>query len=208
MKRITLRLIIALLTFLIGVTLVTFWIVKRQRPSQTSKTSPGCIPVFDPKFYSGQENGWGAVVLARFHEMPLENFPSCVDESYRLIWIPTFHSPVAARIWRSGDKRFLVAKQLDGKGGYGMGNLALEEARSITEDEWLTFIRLLDQASYWEMPSIDAAPPPNDGAAWVIEGAKERKYHNVNRHTPSIEFRASCAYLLKLSGIKTEYERY
>ncbi len=208
MKRITLRLAIALLTFLIGIAAVTFWIVTRRTPTQTTEKKPDCIPLYNPNIYVGQEKTWGAVALARFNEMPLENLPACVDESYRLVWLPTFHSPVAVRVWRSGEKHFLVAKQLDGKGGYGMGTLAAEETRPLTEDEWRAFLNLLDQASYWDMPSLDDSPPPNDGAAWVIEGAKNKKYHDVHRHTLSVEFRESCVYLLKLSGLKTEYEKY
>jgi hypothetical protein len=150
---------------------------------------------------------WGAT-SGSFQEMLFEELPACVDESYRLIWIPSFHSPVSVWIWSSRGKRFIVTKQLDGKGGYGMGQLALEEMRSLSEDEWNGFMRLLSQARYWDMPSIDDSPPPNDGAAWVIDGIQNRKRHHVNRRSPGAEFRAACVYLVKLSRLKTEIERY
>jgi hypothetical protein len=125
---------------------------------------------------SANEKGWSAV-LARFQEMPFEALPAGVDESYRLVWIPTFHSPVSVRIWSSRGKRFMVTKKLDGKGGYGMGHLAQEEMRPLSEDEWYGFMRLLSQARYWDMPSIDDSPLPNDGAGWVIDAVQNRKHH-------------------------------
>ena len=139
--------------------------------------------------------------------MPLEELPLCVDESYRLIWIPTFHPPVSVRIWRSGEKQFLVTKQLDGRGGYGMGQLAFQDLRSLSDDESKEFMRLLGQSGYWDLPSHDDSLPPQDGATWIIEGIRNRKQHQVNRHSPSSEFREACVYLVKLSGLKTEIEK-
>ena len=205
MKRISLRLIVALLTFALGVSLAAVWTIRHHRSMQRAKKTD-CVPTFSST-YSSKEEGWGTV-LARFKEMPLDRLPPCVDESYRAIWIPTFHSPVAVRIWSSDGKRFLVTKQLDGKGGYGMGKLAVENLRALTEDEWLTFNRLLDESAYWDLPSVDTALPPNDGAEWVIEGVKDKRYHEVFRRTPSVEFRASCMYLVKLTGLQTEIDKY
>jgi hypothetical protein len=208
MKRITLRLAIAILTFLIGVAIATLWTVRHYRSSNILvRNEADCIPTYSPISYSANEKGWSAV-LVKFQEMPFEVLPACVDESYRLIWIPTFHSPVSVRIWSSRGKRFMVTKRLDGKGGYGMRHLAFEEMRPLSEDEWYWFIRLLSQAGYWDMPSIDDSPLPNDGDGWVIEGIQNRIHHQVNRHSPSAEFRAACVYLVKLSGLKTEIERY
>ena len=140
--------------------------------------------------------------------MPLQSLPACVDESYRVTWVPTFHPPVAVRIWSAPGKRYLVTKELDGKGGYGMGNLSLDEMRPLSEEEWFKFKKLLTDASYWDLPSADNAPPPNDGASWVIEGVAHQQFHDVHRDAPSKEFRDACVYLVDLSGLKTEIERY
>jgi hypothetical protein len=207
MKRITLRLTVAILTFLIGVAIAAPWMFRHYRIINRTQNDADCIPTYSPILYSANEKGWDTV-LARFQEMPLEALPACIDESYRLIWIPSFHAPVSVRIWSSRGRRFLVTKQLDGKGGYGMGQLALEEMRPLNEEEWFDFTRLLSQAAYWDMSSADDAPEPNDGAAWVIEGVQNRKGHDVHRRSPSREFRDACIYLVKLSGLKTEIERY
>jgi hypothetical protein len=208
MKRITLRLAIALLTFLIGIAAVTFWIVTRRAPTQTTEKNPDCIPIYNPNVYVGQEKTWGAVVLARFNEMPLENLPACVDESYRLIWLPTFHSPVAVRVWRSNEKYFLIVKQLDGRGGYGIGNLSIERTRSLTESEWMDFLNHRYPASFWGLPSTIDEPLPNDGAVWVVEGVRNKQYHSVKRVNPQEQFADLIKYLIKMSDLETEHDKY
>jgi len=207
MKRITLRLAIAILTFLIGVVVAAWCTVRHYGPNNLAQREADCIPKYSPIPYSPSEKGRGAI-LDRFHEMPFEELPACVDESYRLVWIPSFHAPISIRIWRSREKQFIVTKQLDGRGGYGMGQLVFQELHSLSDDQWNEFMRLLRQSGYWDMPSVDNSPPPNDGAAWVIEGVQNGKRHQVNRRSPSTDFRAACIYLVKLSGLKTEIERY
>ncbi len=207
MKKITLRLSIAVFTFLIGVAAAGLWTIRYYSHNKLSPNETDCIPKYFPVSSSASREGWRSV-LDRFQEMPLAELLSCVDESYRFVWIPAFHAPVSARIWRSGEKQFLITKQLDGKGGYGMGQLAVENLRSLSDDEWNEFMRLLRQSGYWDLPSKDDAPLPNDGASWTIEGMRDGKTHQVNRHAYSVEFRDACAYLVKLSGLKTEIERY
>jgi hypothetical protein len=204
MKPITLRLAVATLTFTIGVTFAALLTVTHYSSNTPSQSNVNCVPKYSPN--SANED-WHRI-LDRFQETPLAEPPACVDESYRLIWIPTFHSPLSVRIWRAGEKQFLVTKQLDGKGGYGMGHLAHEEFQSLSDDEWNEFMRLLRRSGCWDLPSVDDSPSPNDGSTWVIEGVYDRKQHQVNRHSPSGEFRAACLYLVSLSGLKTEIERY
>jgi len=203
MKRLPTYLLITLLTFFIGLLVTAVWLLNRDVPEiETPKTEITCnFPTYEPKEYSLEKTD----VLGRFKEVSLENLPDCIDESYRLVLIPTFHSPVAIRIWRSDGKYFLVVKKLNGKGGYGMGELSDESIRSLTEDEWLDFKSLLSQPPFWEMPTIDKnEAEPNDGATWMIEGGIRKKRHKVLRRTPF----KSCVYLLKLAHLETEYEGY
>jgi hypothetical protein len=93
MKRITLRLAIAILTFLIGVVVAALWTARLHRPNSLAQKEADCIPKYSP-VYAANEKGWG-ILLTRFEEMPFEELPACIDESYRLIWIPAFHSPVS-----------------------------------------------------------------------------------------------------------------
>jgi hypothetical protein len=207
MKKVTLRIAIAIFTFLIGVAAAGLWTIRYFSRDELSLNDNDCIPKYFPASSSANREGWSAI-LDRFQELPLEQLPACVDESYRLIWVPTFHAPISARIWRSGEKQFLATKQLDGRGGYGMGQLSFQDTRSLSDDEWNEFMRLLRQSGYWDLPSNDDSPRPNDGATWIIEGIRNGKRNQVNRHSPSYEFRQACVYLVKLSGLKTEIEKY
>ena len=208
MKKLILRLAIAIFTFIIGVAAAGLWTIRHYSRNEVSLGEPDCIPKYVAAASSSPNRGGRGSVLYRFQEMPVEELPTCVDESYRLIWIPTFHAPVAVRIWRSGEKQFLVTKQLGGRGGYGRGQLVFQDLRSLSDDEWNEFMRLLRQSGYWDLPPQDELPPPEDGATWIIEGLRNGKHHQVSRLTPGMEFRDACVYLVKLSGLKTEIEKY
>jgi len=212
MKRISIRLTIILITFFVGVTAATIWLFNLNNSSiEITETGIDCnFPDFENSAISVKENKEANItILERFQEIPLENLPDCIDESYRLVWIPTFHSSVVVRVWRSADKHFLVVKQLDGKGGYGMGNLALNETRPLTENEWFNLVSLIERSSFWNMPTINKNEgEPNDGALWIVEGINGKKYHDVTRLTPNDEYRELAGYLIQLSGLKTEYQMY
>jgi hypothetical protein len=123
------------------------------------------------------------------------------EESYRFLWLRSFHHPVAVRVWRSGDEHFLVVKQLDGAGGYAPGKLSVNRTRPLSKDEWDEFVRLLDGICYWQMPTEDSRLG-NDGAQWILEGMKDGRYHVVDRWSPDGgDYRAACLHLLKLSGL-------
>ena len=209
MKRITLTLGVAILTFTFGV--VTSQVFKYYSLFASEGTRPThpdvCIPRDRSVSFSVIDRSWNGV-LGWFDEMPFADLPSCVDESYRVVWIPTFHAPVSIRVWRSGENLFMVSKKLSGKGGYTMGHLEFQELRPISDVEWNEFRRLLRVAGYYDLATIDPTFPPNDGAEWVIESMRNGDYHKVDRRAPNTGFREACVYLVKLSGLSTEIEQY
>ena len=235
MKRIPLRLTIALATFFIGVGIVALWFFGgSDSVADVVPKTPDCYPQYSENFNVSDYKGIltrrvytinatkttkpvldedanaeaTANLFARFREMPLSKLPACVDESYRLTWIPTFHAPTIVRVWRSGDKYFIVSKRLNGKGGYGMGDLEAEQTRSLMAEEWQGFETLIYQASYWKMPSSIDEPIPHDGATWTFEGTNGGRYHFVHRITPSNELSQIFRKLFNLTGVETEHERY
>jgi hypothetical protein len=126
-------------------------------------------------------------------------------ESYRFLWLRSFDNPIVVRIWRSESNVYLITKQLDGDGGHHPGKLVVNKSRSLSMKEWDEFTALLQQSSYWTQPTtIDDLG--NDGAQWILEGAKEGRYHIVDRWTPKTDdpHRKACWYLLELSGLKPE----
>ncbi len=210
MKRFGFRLAVAFITFFIGIAIATVWLVNRPSPVvQVSQTPLDCIPAYDPNIhpyeYGSEER---ANLFMPFRELPLETSPTCVEESYRLTWLPTFHSPTVIRVWRSDNKYFIVTKRLSGMGGYGFGYLNVEQTRSLTETEWHNFVNRLNQSSYWEIPSTIDEPMPMDGAAWMLEGLRGGNYHFVHRISPSEELSEIIRHLFNLTGIETEHESY
>lgn len=235
MKRLSLRLRIALATFFVGVAIVALWFFNRSNsvPDAAPKTSD-CYPIFVDNFdasdYKGVLTGRVFTINAskntksvsdeevngevtanlfkRFREMPLTSQGVCVDESYRLTWIPTFHAPTVIRAWRSDDKYFVVTKRLNGKGGYGLGDLETEQTHSLSAEEWQSFGSLINQASFWKIPSAIEEPMPQDGATWTFEGFSNGKFHSVLRVMPSKELTQIFRNLFVLSGVETEQKLY
>jgi hypothetical protein len=236
MKRISLRLTIALATFFIGVGIVALWFLNRSNSVVDVAPKPhDCFPLYidnfiddsdykgilTHRFYTTNANKAmkrvsdeeanaeaTANLFRRFREAPLTLRAACVDESYRLTWIPTFHAPTVIRIWRSDDKYFVVTKRLNGKGGYGLGDLEIEQTRPLTAEEWQRFKNLISLMSYWNMPSKIEEPIPHDGATWTFEGFNDDKFHYVFRISPSDELSQMFKKLFDLTGIETEHERY
>jgi len=234
MKRISIRLTIAIATFFIGVSIVALWFFNRSNSVVDVAPKPhDCYPLyvdnFDASDYKGvftrrvytinankttkrvsdeEANAEAtANLFRRFRETPLTSPAACVDESYRLTWIPTFHAPTVIRIWRSDDKYFIVTKRLNGKGGYGLGDLETELTRSLSAEEWQSFEALVKQ-SFWETPSTIDEPIPHDGATWTFEGFRDDKFHAVHRISPSDQLSQIFKRVFDLTGIETEHERY
>lgn len=233
MKRITLWLTVSLTTFTLGVTATVLYVsraasislpppaIKREAPC-----APACFPglsrnvdKLNPPFYfpSGafypkleQEKyimEWYTKHLKAMGESSLFLQSDSPTETYRFLWLRSFHHPVAVRVWGSGDVHFINVKQMDGQGGYQPGKLIIDHTRPLTNAEWDHFLSLLDQSCYWQLrPEIDDSGL--DGAQWILEGVKEGRYHVVDRWTPQIgDFREACLYLLKLSNPSIDLSR-
>ena len=210
MKYFTIRLTIALATFLIGVSIVAFWFLNRPLPTVSlPQNAPECISESSEEiFLSRSENAERTKILTLFREVPLDKQMADVDESYRLIWFPTFDAPTVIRIWRSGENFFIVTKRLSGKDGYELGKLKTEQTRSVTAEEWNNFLNLLNNRCFWNAPSIVKEVPVVDGASWRFEGSRNKHHHFVDRISPSDQMKEIFRALFELTGVKTEYNDY
>ena len=125
------------------------------------------------------------------------------------MWLRTFHHPVALRLQNEAGVRTLVVKQLSGAGGYEPGTIAIERTVALGDDEWNAFLKLIDEADYWALPTRNEGVMGFDGAQWILEGVKDGRYHVVDRWSPNknyspsndLKFRDACLYLLELSGL-------
>jgi hypothetical protein len=132
-------------------------------------------------------------------------------ESYRFLWLRSFHPGISVRIWKCSLGYCLTAKQLDSVDRYVDGKfvpsakLAVNNSRPLSADDWDRFLSLLDRSYFWSLPTVDGGPMANDGAEWLLEGAIGSKYHLVDRQSPQTgDYRDACLYLLKLSELKVD----
>jgi len=155
MKRLSLRLTIALATFSIGISIVTFGLLTRPLPNiDLPQHPPECASEFNAEITGDIGSAWRTKFLARLRELPLKDSTANVDETYRLIWIPTFHKPTVIRIWRSGENYYIVTKRLNRKNDLTIGNLKFDQTRSLTAEKWHSFVSLINQSCFWNAPSI------------------------------------------------------
>lgn len=128
-------------------------------------------------------------------------------EVYRFLWLRTFHEPVSIRLEiEYGQNAKLIVKQTDGKGGYEAGKMIINDTVQVTKEDLIIFYSFIDSLDYWNLP---VNPEPDwqgfDGAQWIIEGIKNKKYHLVDIWTPEENiYKRLGLYLIKLSKLKPE----
>jgi hypothetical protein len=166
---------------------------------------------FPGGIYSDFETRWYSKHLKVMGEPSLrsESYISTL-QIYRFTWLRTFHHPVAVRltIMKDGTGE-LFAKLTSGAGGYEPGLLIENRMTTLTSSQVKSFLNHLNKSEFWEMTS-KLPPEGEDGAQWIIEGVKNRKYHLVDRWCPKPgEFREAAITLINLSGLqKIGIERY
>jgi hypothetical protein len=209
MKHLFIGLCLALTTFFIGISIVASFLINQPLPSVELPQFPlECVSKSPEIIQSNWSHNQRAKFLQRFKEVPLNKQPASIDESYRLIWIPSFHNPTVIHIWRSEDSYFITTKQLNRKHNLEVGDLMFQQTRSLTKEQWQSFVNLINQSCFWNAPSIVEEATPEDGASWTLEGLRNGKYHFVDRVTPSEQMSEIFKELFRLTGIEMEYESY
>lgn len=125
-------------------------------------------------------------------------------QAYRFLWLRTFHHPVAIRLEISADGTSrLTTKMASGAGGYDPGKLMQNDVTTLTKERTDWFLQVIEQNSFWKLPTRDETRMGFDGAQWIIEGVKDGSYHIVDRWSPERgEVRAiGLAMIKKLSKL-------
>jgi len=71
-----------------------------------------------------------------------------------------------------------------GAGGYTAGELVRSDTTRLTKEKTTWFLEKIEENKFWELQTVDRSRMGLDGAAWVIEGAKNGSYHIVDRWSP------------------------
>ena len=131
-------------------------------------------------------NDWSARQLTALHEPSLltqSKNPSV--QSYRFLWLRTFHHPVAVRLEVKPDgTAILITKVTSGAGGYAPGHLITNTSKSLTKQQTDSFLHKIDADRFWDLTSPSKDADGNDGSQWIIEGVRGGKYHVVTQWSP------------------------
>ncbi len=156
------------------------------------------------KSYAGEDafmQQWYGEQLCAMTEAPLAHLPA--DETYRFLWLRSFHHPVSVRIDASGGRSTLVAVELNGAGDREPGTIERRTERTLSLPEWSSLTAAVRAASFWETPTNDPARDNGeDGAEWIVEGQVAGIYHVVSRLSPEQgPFRAVGEAFLRAAGL-------
>jgi hypothetical protein len=107
-------------------------------------------------------------------------------ESYRFVWLRTFHHPVIVRVDIKADgSAELTTKVSNGAGGYEPGKLIENASRPLIQRQTDKFLATIKRLQFWELPTNETSEGVGcDGSQWIIEAVKDGKYHVVDRWTP------------------------
>src|SRR2546426_8894883 len=106
-------------------------------------------------------------------------------ETYRFLWLRTFHRPVSVRSAKRGDGAKLTVVELHGAGGYSPGTVASRREKELSPKDWAALTAAVRAIDFWGMPARSADDDFGlDGAQWILEGRQAAKYHVVDRWSP------------------------
>lgn len=132
---------------------------------------------------------WYSKSLSALHEPSFwQSSKTQKVQSYRFLWLRSFHHPISVRLDAQPDgTALLTTKITSGQGGYEPGRLIEHRTRKLTKERTDWFLDRIEELKFWTLPT---GPPKDpsvvgvDGAQWVLEGIKDGHYHVVDRWSP------------------------
>jgi hypothetical protein len=151
---------------------------------------------------------WYREALDALDESSLERLAAKdrLETIYRVLWLPSFHNPIAVRFFKSGQRVSVHTTRLSGKGGYEPGKVIETRTSELTKDQWERISSLAAKAQFWELGRLHGEPfstGVEDGHSLLVEGVRDGTYHMVTRDNPdeTSKFLELCREMLFLSGI-------
>ena len=156
--------------------------------SAAASTQQGYFP--EKAFGEGSQH-WASLYSAQLRALRepslYEQSKSANRQSYRFLWMRSFHKLVSVRFDLESDGRATVTiKKSSGFGGDAPGHLLENRRKKLTQQQSEWFLEQVNQSGFWKIvghndPDDDGGP---DGARWVIEGVKSGEYHAADRWSP------------------------
>ena len=132
---------------------------------------------------------WYSKQLKALHEPSLwELSKAKKTQTYRFLWLRTFHHPIAIRLDVEADGNSLLTTKISsGQGGYEPGRLIRNSTRKLSKEQTEWFLARIEELQFWSLPTKEAEEPNVinlDGAEWILEATKNGDYHLVERWSP------------------------
>jgi hypothetical protein len=132
---------------------------------------------------------WYSKFLNAMHEPSLwEMSKTPKTQTYRFLWLRSFHHPVSVRLDVNPDGTGLVTTKISrGQGGYQPGRLMTNRTEKLDRERTSWMLDRIEELKFW---TLATNPPPDsdgvgtDGAQWIFEGVKDGAYHVVDRWSP------------------------
>jgi hypothetical protein len=106
-------------------------------------------------------------------------------QTYRFLWLRSFHRPVAVRVQMHADgSATVLTKMANGAGGYKPGRLFVDKTELAPGDKVKKLTDKIQSLRYWSLPERDPKRQGTDGAQWIIEGVDHGSYRLVDRWSP------------------------
>jgi hypothetical protein len=125
--------------------------------------------------------------LRSMQEKPLAECVSreCPQVYRVLIETRPYNAPVVVRLWiRSDGVSELVTKV--GRDGGHPQILSVSKTADPSRVDVDKFLKLLEEAGFWSMPTEFAKPTAMGASGWMLEGMRGDKYHLVCRSAPEL----------------------
>jgi len=147
-------------------------------------------PYFPPKSFDSFLSAYFSNALTALNEPSLfQESKESQAESYRFVWLRTFHHAVAVQLDVRGDGTGEITAHI-GAGVAGFPHTwkgpPTSESRPLGKEQVTKFLELVDHLNFWSVPTEDDRDQTGmDGAFWVIEAVKAGQYHVIARWSPS-----------------------
>jgi hypothetical protein len=161
-------------------------------------TVAGTTPTYFPADLGRELESEWAPFLSAAREAPFVEEAS--RRAYRVVYRPSWRSPIVATVETDKGQATLHVKVLDGRGATRPGHLVREYSRRLRGAEWDHLSEAL-KAGFWAERSIQQRDVRiQDGSGCLIEGTRWGEYHVAAGWNPlSNRFRAACRAFLNLT---------
>ncbi len=143
------------------------------------------IPEFDSNLEFSHE-------LDKLQENSLKTLPNpyCLAV-YRFLWLRTFHNWISIRVEHHKDGNTKVfAKEFERREAAVPQSLLKNLSIKWPPAKYQIFARKIKAMGFWDSPSVETIKLGEvsiDGAAWILEGVEQSRYHVIARGTVTIK---------------------